>query len=129
MAYNAFLLVLNQLAGNRIARIVFEDKVIFFEKSKQNCWTLYTKLFAGDGYLPSSVRSCVSSGGVLRWQHNGAYLKLDSASHSVYLFEEIEIEEGKYIPFKHHLSDFSMVAAEWTEILQELGHRDSSYLI
>jgi hypothetical protein len=129
MAYNAFLLVLNQLAGNRIARIVFEDKVIFFEKSKENRWTLYTKLFAGDGYLPSSVRSCVSSGGVLRWQHNGAYLKLDSASHSVYLFEEIEIEEGKYIPFKHHLSDFSMVAAEWTEILQELGHRDSSYLI
>jgi hypothetical protein len=117
---------MSQLAGNQKARIVFEDKVVFFEKNKENHWVLYTKVFAGDGDLPNSVRSCVSSGGVLRWQENGAYLKLDAASHSVYLFEEIEIEEGKYIPFKHHLSDFSTVAAEWIEILQELADRDSS---
>jgi hypothetical protein len=128
MSYNAFLLVMSQLAGNRKARVVIQGNIIFFEKTKKNHWILYTKVYSGDGYLPNSVRSCVSSGGVLRWQHSGAYLKLDPPSHSVYLFEEIEIEEGKYIPFKHHLGDFSTVAAEWKEILQEFAERDCSPL-
>jgi hypothetical protein len=124
MSYGAFLLVMSQLIGNRKARVVIQGNVIFFEKSKKNHWTLYTKVYSGDGYLPSSVRSCVSSNGVLRWQRSGAYLKLDPISHSVYLFEEIEIEEGKYIPFKHRLSDFSTVAAEWREILREFAESD-----
>lgn len=126
MSYDAFLVVMSQLAGNRKARVVIQENIIFFEKSKKNHWTFYTKVYSGDGYLPSSVRSCVSSGGMLRWQHRGAYLKLAPDSHSVYLFEEIEMEEGKYIPFKHHLSDFSTVATEWKEILQEFAERDCS---
>jgi hypothetical protein len=127
MSYDAFLLVMSQLAGNRKARVVIQGNVIFFETSKKkNHLTLYTKVYAGDGYLPKSVCSCVSSNGMLRWQHNGAYLKLDPLFHSVYLFKEIEIEEGKYIPFKHHLSDFSTVVAEWKEILQEFAEKDYS---
>jgi hypothetical protein len=126
MSYDAFLLVMSQLAGNRKARVVIQGNIIFFEKFKKNYWTFYTKVYSGDGYLPNSVRSCVSSSGMLRWQHDGAYLKLDPHSHSVYLFEEIEMEQGKYIPFKHHLSDFSIVAAEWKEILQEFAERDRS---
>jgi|SRR5690348_4627771 len=126
MSYNAFLVVMSQLAGNRKARIVIQENIIFFEKTKKNHWTLCTKVYSGEDSLPNSVRSCVSNGGVLRWQHRGAYLKLDPHSPSVYLLEEIEIEEGKYIPFKHHLSDFSAVAAEWKEILQEFAERDYS---
>ena len=126
MSYNVFLLVMSQLATNRKARIVFEDKMFFFEKTSEKRWIFSMKVFAGEGYLPGSVYSCVSSSGMLRWQKSGAYLKLDPISHSVYLFEEIDIEEGKFIPFKHHLSDFSTVAAEWTEILQELAERDFS---
>lgn len=128
MSYDAFLLVRSQLAGNRKARVIIQDNIIFFEKTKKDHWTLYTKVYSVDGYLPNSVRSCVSSAGVLRWQHSGAYLKLDPHSHSVYLFEEIKIEEGKYIPFKRHLSDFSTVAAEWKEILQSFAERDCSPL-
>ncbi len=129
MSYDAFLLVMSQLAGKRKARVVLQGKVIFFEASqRKNHWVLYSKVFSGDGYLPKNVRSCVSSSGVLRWQHSGAYLKLDPLTHSVYLFQEIEMEKGKYIPFKHHLSDFSMVAAEWREILQDFAERDDSFV-
>ncbi len=128
MSYDAFLLVMSQWAGYRKARALIQGNIVFFEKIKKNHWTLYTKVYSGDGYLPNSVRSCVSSAGVLRWQHSGAYLKLNPDSHSVYLFEEIEIEEGKYIPFKHHLSNFSTIAAEWKEILQEFAERDCSPL-
>jgi hypothetical protein len=124
MSYDSFLLVMSQLSGDRKARVVIQDNIIFFEKTKKNHWTLFTKVYSGDGFLPNSVRSCVSSSGVLRWQHGGAYLKLDLHSHSVCLFEEIEIEEGKYIPFKHHLSNFSTIATEWQEILQEFAERD-----
>jgi hypothetical protein len=127
MSYDAFLLVMSQLAGKRKARVVIEGEVVFFEaSSKKDQWTLYTKVYSGDGYLPANVRSCVSSSGVLRWQHNGAYLKLDPITHSVYLFQEVEMEENKYIPFKRHLADFSMVANEWREILQDFADRDCS---
>jgi hypothetical protein len=128
MSYSAFLLVMSQLAGKRKARIVVQGGVIFFEISpKKNHYTLYTKVYFGDGYLPPSVSSCVSSRGTLRWQSRGAYLKLDSLTHSVYLFQEVEMQEGKYIPFKHYLSDFSLVAAEWREILQSFAERDCSF--
>jgi len=129
MSYDAFLLVMSQLAGKRKARVVIQGVVIFFEVSpRKNHFTLYTKVYSGDGYLPKNVRSCVSSSGVLRWQHSGAYLKLDPLTHCVYLFQEIKMEEGKYIPFKHHLSDFSMVAAEWREIFQDFAEQDHSPL-
>jgi hypothetical protein len=127
MSYNAFLLVMSQLAGNGKACVVIQENVIFFEKSKKkNHWTLYTKVYSGDGDIPKSIRSCLSTGGMLRWQHNGAYLKLDPLSHCVYLFEEIAMEQGKYIPFRHHLTDFSTVAAEWKAILQEFAESDYS---
>ena len=127
MSYSAFLLVMSQLASNRKARVVVQENVIFFEKSKRkDHLILYTKVFSGDGFLPNSVRSCVSSSGGLHWQQSGAYLKLDLSSNSVYLFEETALEEGKYIPFRHHLNDFSTVAAEWKEILQEFAENDCS---
>lgn len=127
MSYKAFLTVMSQLAGNRKARFVFQEEVIFFEATeRKNHFVLFTKVYSGDGFLPSSVRSCVSSSGVLKWQHSGAYLKLDPITHSVYVFQEIEMEEGKYIPFKHHLSDFCKVAGEWREILQDFAERDCS---
>lgn len=127
MSYDAFLVVMSQLAGKRKARVVIDGEVIFFDASqKKNHWTLYTKVYSGDGYLPKNVRSCVSSSGVLRWQHSGAYLKLDPLTYSVYLFQEVEMEEGKYIPFKQHLSNFSMVAAEWRSILRDFAEKDHS---
>ena len=127
MSYEAFLLVMSQLVGNKKARVVVQDNVIFFEKSdKEDSLTLYTQVYLGEDSLPNSVRACVPSSGLLRWQCNGAYLKLDPLSHSVYLFEEIPMEDGKYIPFRHHLSRFSDAANEWKEILQEIADRDSA---
>jgi hypothetical protein len=38
------------------------------------------------------------------------------------------MEKDKYIPFRAHLTDFSLVAAEWREILQELSEKDCSFL-
>lgn len=127
MFYKPFLLVMSQLASKRKARVVIHDETIFFEASeKPNHFTLYTKVYSGDGYLPKTIRSCVSSSGLLRWQKSGAYLKLDPLTYSVYLFQEAQMEEGKYIPFKHLLSDFSSVAAEWREILRDFAEKDCS---
>jgi hypothetical protein len=93
---------------------------IFFETSEEtNHLTLYTKVYSGDGSLPKNVRSCLSSSGMLRWQASGAYLKLDSLKHSIFLIQEIDMEKGKYIPFKHYVSDFFMIAAEWREIFKD----------
>jgi len=123
MVYDAFLLVMSQLAGKRKARVVVEGELIFFEEtSKKDHWILSTKVFSGEGYLPPSVRAYLPRSGVLRWQQSGAYLKLDPAAHCVYLFEEITMPKGKYIPFKHHLNAFSNSASEWREIFQEKAY-------
>ncbi len=125
MSYSSFLIVMSQLATKRKARVVMEGEVVFFELSekKHHC-TLYTKVFSGNGYLPNSVRSCVSSSGLLRWQQSGAYLKLDPITSSVYLFQEVQMEEGKYIPFRRHLNDFSYVACQWREILFDFAQKE-----
>lgn len=123
MSYNAFLLVMSQLAGSRKARIVDNDHTIFFEKSPQNNrLILTTSVFSGEGFIPHSIRDCVSSRGNLRWQHTGPALKLDHSS--VFLREEIEMEEGKFLPFRHHLATFSAAATEWKKFLSELAEDD-----
>jgi hypothetical protein len=125
MAYDVFLLVMSQLAGRRKARAVVEGEIIFFEAfPKKNRLTLYTKIFSGDGDLPPGVCSCVSSSGVLRWQHSGAWLKLDRDACAIYLFQEVEMQENKYLPFRYHLTEFTRSASEWREILRELADRD-----
>lgn len=118
---------MSQLSGKRKARVVIQDEFIFFEPSpKENHFTIYTKVYSGEGYLPQAIRSCVSSSGVLRWQESGAYLKLDPLTHSVYLFQEVQMEMGKYIPFKHFLGDFCKVSAEWRDIFKEFAEKDTA---
>lgn len=125
MSYVAFLVVMSQLDSKKTARILVKRNEILIEPSKKkNTWMLCTKVFSGDPIIPRGVRSCISTSGVFRWQHRGAYLKLDAASHSVYLTEEVEMERGKYLPFKHHIGDFATVADEWRAILQEFADRD-----
>lgn len=128
MSYHAFLTVLTQLAGHRKARVVVDDQVIFFEPCKRkNHLTIYAKVYSGDRYLPQTVRACVSSCGMLRWQQGGAYLKLDEETHSVSLIQEMKMEENKYLPFREYLKDFSSIAAEWTEILNKFAEGDHTF--
>lgn len=125
MAYDVFLLVMSQLAGRRKARVVIQGEVVFFEVSdKKNRLIFSTKIFSGDGDLPPSVRSCVFSNGVLRWQQNGAFLKLDPNIHCVSLVQEVEMEKNKYLPFRRHLEDFCGIASEWREILRGFAEQD-----
>jgi hypothetical protein len=129
MLHDAFLIVMSQLAGSKKARVVIQGMTIFFETSERtNHLTLYTKVYSGDGALPPNVRACVSSSGMLRWQARGAYLKLDAPTYSVYLIQEIDMETDKYIPFKHYVSDFSIVAAEWRDILQDFEDSSSVHV-
>src|SRR5579871_5407460 len=100
MSYDAFLTVMDQLAGQRKARCVVQGSVIFIEsKPTEKKWALATRVFNGDGYLPKSVKECISSVGVLRWQEKGASLRLDPDSHSVFLVQEIQ-SSSKYVPFR-----------------------------
>ena len=127
MLYKAFLILMSQLVGRRKAHVIIDEESIFFELgNKENHFTFYTKVYSGDGYLPQAIRSCVSSSGVLRWQESGAYLKLDPLTHSVYLFQEAQMEMGKYLPFKHFLSDFCTVSQEWREMFREFAEHDSA---
>lgn len=126
MSYNAFLLVMSQLAGNRKARVATDDHTIYFEKTSKNRLTLKTAVFSGEGFVPHRIRDCVSGRGNLQWQQRGPSLKLDLPSHSVILCEEIEMEEGKFLPFRHHFAAFSAAACEWKKFLGELAEGEYS---
>ena len=124
MSYDAFLAVMNQLAGQRKARCVVQGSVIFIEsKPTQKKWSLATRVFSGDGFLPQSVKECVSSSGTLHWQEKGASLRIDPSSDSVFLVQEID-QAGKYVPFRYLMRDFADVANEWREILEDFAERD-----
>ncbi len=124
MSYDAFLAVTTQLAGQRKARCVVQGSVIFIEsKPTEKKWALATRVFSGDGFLPQSVKECISSSGTLRWQQRGANLQVDPASSSVYLVQEID-QAGKYVPFRYLMRDFAEVANEWREILEDFAERD-----
>ncbi len=120
----AFLAVVTQLADQKEAECVLQGSVIRIKAStEEERWSISTKIFDGDGFLPQSVRYCVSSAGVLRWQERGAFLKIDPVSQSVFLVQEID-DTGKYIPFRHLIGDFAQVAQEWREILEDFASRD-----
>jgi hypothetical protein len=124
MSYDAFLQVMSQLSGQKRARCVLDDQIIFIDRlSQKNRWSISTKVFDGDGYLPPSVRDCVSSSGVLRWQEKGASLRLDSFSKNVFLVHEIDAT-SRYIPFRYHLRDFAELAREWRTLFDDLASKD-----
>ena len=93
------------------------NSVIFIEKScHTGHWSISTKILGTQlKHLSSSLGSYLSRGS-FRWQENGAYLKMDRETQSVYLVQEV-ISSKKYIPFKHVIQDFASVAEEWKEIL------------
>lgn len=128
MCYDAFLAVITQLSGRKKARVVIQGSVIFIETSPQKkCWSLSTRVFSSDGYLPSNVRACLSANGLARWQERGAYLQLDPLEQAVYLVHEVD-SLPKYVPFKFLMKDFVEVANEWREILEEFAGQDYTSL-
>ncbi len=120
---------MSQLAGKKKARIVIDNHLIFIDAlKKKNRWSLFTKVFDSDGYLPPSVQDCLSSAEFMRWQHGGAYLKVDALTQSIYLMNEIEMERGKYIPFRRHITNFVTAADEWKETLEMFAENDRSHI-
>src|SRR5690242_18359013 len=107
MTYNVFLQITNQLCNKDKASIILNDALIFFKKNKKNRWTLSTKVSV------SNDSHCLSSLNLLRWQSKGPYLQLDPCTQSVFLIEEVEMQEGKYIPFRNSLNKFAEIAADW----------------
>jgi hypothetical protein len=122
--YDSFLAILTQLAGQKKARVVVQGSVIFIETTpKKDHWTLSTRIFSSDGFVPPNIHACVSSRGLMKWQERGAYLHLDPLDQSVYLVHEIH-SSPKYVPFKYMMNDFVAVANEWREILEDFAKRD-----
>jgi hypothetical protein len=120
--YSTFLLILSQLTGQKRARVVVQDKVVFVDVSTskgKECWTLSTQVYQGEGEIPSSVHSYVSGTDLLRWQQKGAHLKIEPRSNSVLLVEEIQMPGQKYIFFRAHFEKFLQSVAEWKEIFVE----------
>lgn len=128
MSYSSFLIALGQMAGKKKARVLVNNHLIFIEAlSKKNRWKVFTKVFHLDGYIPPSIQDCLSSAEALRWQYQGAYLKLDTKSQSVYLVSEVEMPIGKYIPFRRHLNAFIGASEEWRETLESFAQSDRLY--
>lgn len=128
MAYDIFLQVMSQLSGQKRARCVMKGQTIFInrlEQASKTRWSLSSKVFLGEGFLPPSIRDCVSSSGVLRWQEKGATLRVDSTTKSVFLVQEIDATKH-YLPFRYVMADFAHLAQEWRTLFDDLASRDEA---
>lgn len=125
MSYQAFLIAMSQTASNRKARFVINNQLVWMEAlPKKDRWSLFTKIFHVDDCLPSSIQDCLTSSDFMRWQYQGAYLKYDAATDSIYLVNEVVMPAGKYIPFRRHLNEFLNAADEWKRALDSLAQKD-----
>lgn len=107
MSYQAFLLITSQLATRRKVSACIDDEWIFVEKTPKDHWTLSLKICDGNPIHTD----------LLRWQSGGAYLKQDPRTDALFLVQEMQIPQGKYIPFKNHLTQFLHTAEEWRQTL------------
>lgn len=127
--YNAFLIVMSQLASQKKARVVIQDQLIFIEETgEENQWRLSSPVFRGEGYLPSNLFSCVSSRGIFCWQHQKPHLRLNPETHSVDLIHTVEIKKGKYLPFRELMSTFVQMAQEWKKFLLHVAEKDPTFI-
>jgi len=131
MSYSLFLQVMSHLSGEKRGRFNIEGQTFFIERQqkypKKEIWVLSTKVFNGEGYLPPTIRDCISSSGVLRWQTRGASLKLEPLSKSVFLMHEIEPAKH-FIPFRSLMRDFIDLAQEWRTHFDDLSSKDLNYI-
>lgn len=124
MDYSEFLIVMSQLSFHKKARVVLQGSVYFIEATpNKNKWRLSTKLLYNQERMPNQLAECVSSGSTLRWDHGGAYLKLDREESDLYLIREIECS-AKYVPFRYLVTDFIDVADEWKNIIDDFSKKD-----
>ncbi len=122
MIYSEFLIAMAQLSFRKKAQITIGENIIFIEAStSESRWKLSTKVFNAFDESPEMLRSCLSSRGAFTWQNQGAYLKRDPQSESIWLMDEVEMPRGKFIPFKYHIQAFAQAADEWKETLYEIA--------
>jgi hypothetical protein len=121
MAYEAFLQILTQLAGQRRARVVVREHTVFVEEGGR---VLSSSVFRGEGGVPPTIREALSGRGVLRWQSAGTHLRLDRETDSVWLFQEEAETSLRYVPWKRRLEAFAQLVEEWKRVLDDLADRD-----
>jgi hypothetical protein len=122
MPYQLFLQTLLQLSSKGKAAIALENGTIHIQPmTEKTTWRISMSLYEGQGRIPSSVRGCLPSTGILRWQNTGPHLQLDSTAQTLLLVDEIEIQKDKYISFKQKMNDFIAVSQEWQEIIWSLA--------
>lgn len=127
MLYNAFLVVMSQMASKKKARVIIPPHYLVIEAlSKPNRWRISTHIFHC-GQSPSPrIHDFLKSGEFLRWYGKGCYLKLDETAQSVYLMQEMKMPLGRYLPFRTCLRAFITAAEEWRETLHHCADNCST---
>jgi hypothetical protein len=122
MSYQIFLRILIQLSLHSKVVAHIEGREVMVERIGKK-WNLSTRLFSEEGFMPQSIRDCVSSTGILRWQDKGAFLKLDPRTFSVFLIQEMT-PTVSYRSFRSLMRDFLQHAQEWQQTLRRLADQD-----
>ncbi len=129
MSYQGFLIAMSQLACKQKACFVVQGQRIVLEEAEgENRWNFSTVVFRAEQEIPDALLSSLSPQGKFRWQAQGPYLKIDTDDQSVHLIYPVEMEKGKFLPFRAYLTTFVSAADEWRETLRDFEEKECVYV-
>lgn len=91
--------------------------------------SLTTPVYSGVSYIPKSVRhSVASTRSPFARGHIPTYLSIDEQNFSILLNYLGNLEELNIAAFKNLLQEFSVIAEEWRQHLDDLDNNDRVYI-
>ncbi|MBY0529981.1 MAG: type III secretion system chaperone [Rhabdochlamydiaceae bacterium] len=129
MSYQGFLIAMSQLACKPKASFIVQGQRIILEEAEgENRWNFSTVVFRAEHKIPEALLSSLSPMGKLRLQTQGPYLKIDEEDQSVHLIYPVEMQKGKFLPFRAYLSTFLKSADEWKQTLCDFEEKQCVYV-
>ncbi|MEI8329524.1 MAG: hypothetical protein WCG14_05970 [Chlamydiia bacterium] len=120
MTYQSYILFLNQFPHRKRIQFQLKDHEVWMEKIPlHDGLKISTKIFSMSN-IPLFLLQALTSRGSFKWQSKGAYLFLDRATDTLYLIQEVAYFRD-FLPFKGIMTDFTQLATEWKQSLQDLA--------
>ncbi|MCX6989282.1 MAG: hypothetical protein NTZ52_07315 [Chlamydiae bacterium] len=120
MTYQSYILFLNQFPHRKRMQCQWKEHDVWMEKSPLDDGLKISTKILSMSNVPLFLLQALTSQGSFKWQLKGAYLSVDRESDDLYLIQEVAYFRD-FLPFKGIMTDFTQLATEWKQSLQDLA--------
>lgn len=108
--YHLYLRLMSQFSYKNVAKFEVLGRELIVSR-KEERWQISTLLSQGED-IPRDLIHFSE----MRWLKQGAYLKVDTLSHTLHLIQEVRVPT--YLSFKALMNDFLAQSEDWASYMQ-----------